>query len=80
VSKSAGERWGARREADRGTFDRAPVPSPEREFHRDSDLFGEGARTAETQRLIQTAMGRGLQTREAEMELAGMLGEITQSM
>jgi enoyl-CoA hydratase/carnithine racemase len=46
------------------------------DFRRDSDLFGEEVRTAETQRLVQTAIRRGLQTREAEMELAGMLGEL----
>jgi enoyl-CoA hydratase/carnithine racemase len=50
--------------------------APADDFRRDSDLFGEGVRTAEAQRLIQTAMRRGLQTREAEMELAGMLGEL----
>jgi hypothetical protein len=47
------------------------------EFRRDSDLFGEQVRTAATQRLVQTAMRRGLQTREAELELAGMLGEMS---
>jgi enoyl-CoA hydratase/carnithine racemase len=50
--------------------------APADEFRRDSDLFGAGVRTAETQRLIQTAIRRGLQTREAEMELAGMLGDL----
>jgi enoyl-CoA hydratase/carnithine racemase len=50
--------------------------APTDDFRRDSDLFGEGVRTAEAQRLIQTAMRRGLQTREAEMELAGMLGDL----
>jgi enoyl-CoA hydratase/carnithine racemase len=48
--------------------------APADDFRRDSDLFGEGVQTAETQRLIQAAMRRGLQTREAEMELDGMLG------
>jgi enoyl-CoA hydratase/carnithine racemase len=48
--------------------------APADDFRRDSDLFGEGVQTAETQRLIQAAMRRGLQTREAEMELEGMLG------
>jgi enoyl-CoA hydratase/carnithine racemase len=50
--------------------------APADDFHRDSDLFGEGVRTAAAQHLIQTAMVRGLQTREAEMELSGMLGEL----
>jgi enoyl-CoA hydratase/carnithine racemase len=51
--------------------------APTTDFRRDSDLFGEGVRTAETQRLIETAMDRGLQTRAAEMELPGMLRELS---
>ncbi len=50
--------------------------APVADFRRDSDLFGEGVHTAETQRLIKTAMERGLQTRDAEIELAGMLGDL----
>jgi enoyl-CoA hydratase/carnithine racemase len=50
--------------------------APADDFHRDSDLFGEGVRTVATQHLIQAAMLRGLQTREAEMNLSGMLGEL----
>ena len=50
--------------------------APADDFRRDSDLFGAGVRTAETQRLIQTAIRRGLQTREAEIELAGMLDDL----
>jgi enoyl-CoA hydratase/carnithine racemase len=50
--------------------------APADDFRRDSDLFGEGVRTAEAQRLIQTAMRRGLQTREAELELAGILSDL----
>jgi enoyl-CoA hydratase/carnithine racemase len=50
--------------------------APADDFHRDSDLFGEGVRTVAAQHLIQTALVRGLQTREAEMELSGMLGEL----
>jgi enoyl-CoA hydratase/carnithine racemase len=51
--------------------------APADDFHRDSDLFGEGVRTVATQHLIQAAMLRGLQTREAEMNLSGMLGELS---
>ena len=50
--------------------------APTDDFRRDSDLFGEGVRTAETQHLIETAMKRGLQTRDAEMELASMLADL----
>ena len=50
--------------------------APTDDFRRDSDLFGEGVRTAETQRLIETAMKLGLQTRDAEMELASMLADL----
>jgi enoyl-CoA hydratase/carnithine racemase len=50
--------------------------APADDFRRDSDLFGEGVRTVATQHLIQTAMLRGLQTRDAEMNLSGMLGEL----
>jgi enoyl-CoA hydratase/carnithine racemase len=50
--------------------------APADDFRRDSDLFGEEVRTAETQRLVHSAMRRGLQTREAELELAGMLGDL----
>src|SRR4051794_14908973 len=50
--------------------------APVDDFRRDSDLFGEGVRAAETQRQITTAMKHGLQTRDAELALAGMLGEL----
>jgi len=48
--------------------------APAEEFRRDSDLFGEGVRNPESHGLIQAAMKHGLQTRDAEMALAGMLG------
>ena len=51
--------------------------APAEDFRRDSDLFGEGARTPETQRRIQAAMKRGFQTRDAEMALARMLGDLS---
>ena len=47
--------------------------APTDDFRRDSDLFGGGVQTAETQPLIDTAMKRGLQTRDVEMELPAML-------
>lgn len=50
--------------------------APLEEFRRDSDLFGIGVRSIETQRLIKDAMQRGFQTRDAEMELAEMLGDL----
>jgi enoyl-CoA hydratase/carnithine racemase len=47
------------------------------DFRRDSDLFGEAARTREAQGRTQAAMRRGFQTRDGEMDLAGMVGELT---
>lgn len=46
------------------------------DFRRDSDLFGEQVRTLPAQRRMEAAMARGFQTREAELELARLLGEI----
>jgi len=46
------------------------------DFRRDSDLFGEGVRNPEAQSHIQAAMKRGFQTRDAEMALARMLGDL----
>jgi enoyl-CoA hydratase/carnithine racemase len=50
--------------------------APAEDFRRDSDLFAEGVRNPEAQSRIQAAMKRGFQTREAEMTLAQMLGEL----
>jgi len=50
--------------------------APPEDFRRDSDLFANAVRTDETQRLIQSAMKRGFQTREAELDLAGLLGDL----
>lgn len=50
--------------------------APVEEFRRDSDLFGEGARDPEVQARLQAALKHGLQTRDAEMDLAGLLGDL----
>jgi len=46
------------------------------DFRRDSDLFGEGVRNPEAQRRFQAALKRGFQTRDAEMDLARLLGDL----
>ena len=46
------------------------------DFRRDSDLFLEGTRTNEFQRLTQAAMENGFQTRAAEMNLARLVDDI----
>jgi enoyl-CoA hydratase/carnithine racemase len=50
--------------------------APVADFRRDSDLFGEGAQTAEAQSRFQAALKRGFQTRDAEMDLARLLGDL----
>jgi len=50
--------------------------APAEDFRRDSDRFGEGARSPETQKRIQAAIERGFQTRDAEIDLARLLGEL----
>jgi enoyl-CoA hydratase/carnithine racemase len=50
--------------------------APAEDFRRDSDLFGEGVRAPEAQGRIAAAMKHGLQTRDAELALARMLGEL----
>ena len=50
--------------------------APTEDFRRDSDLFAEQAHNAETQRRIQAAMRRGLQTRHAEMEFSNILDDL----
>jgi enoyl-CoA hydratase/carnithine racemase len=49
--------------------------APVEDFRRDSDLVGEGVRTPEVQSAIETAMKRGLQTREGELTLSRILGD-----
>ena len=50
--------------------------APVEDFRRDSDLFGEGASKPEATMRFQAALKRGFQTREAEMDLAGLLGRL----
>lgn len=50
--------------------------APASDFRRDSDLFGEGVRNPEAQKRIQAAIQHGFQTREAEMALGRLLGEL----
>ena len=50
--------------------------APAEEFRRDSDLFGEEVRDPEAQTRIQAAFKRGFQTREGEMNLGRLLGEL----
>ena len=51
--------------------------APIEDFRRDSDLFGEQVRAPDAQSLIAAALKRGFQTRDAELTLAQMLGELT---
>ena len=50
--------------------------APVDDFRRDSDTFGEGVHRPEAQHRIQVAMQRGLQTRETELTLSRLLGEL----
>jgi hypothetical protein len=49
---------------------------PAEDFRRGSALFVEGVRNPEAQSRIHAVMKRGLQTRDAEMDLARMLGDL----
>jgi enoyl-CoA hydratase/carnithine racemase len=55
---------------------KAVVLAPPEDFRRDSSLFLDCVRNPEAQNRINAAMKRGFQTREAEMALARMLGDI----
>jgi enoyl-CoA hydratase/carnithine racemase len=50
--------------------------APVEDFRRDSNLFVEGVRAPEAQAQLQAAMERGFQTRNAELNLAAMLGAL----
>ncbi|TWP53941.1 enoyl-CoA hydratase/isomerase family protein [Lentzea tibetensis] len=50
--------------------------APVEDFRRDSDIFGDGVRDSEAQSRIRAAVERGFQTRDAEMDLARMLGDL----
>jgi enoyl-CoA hydratase/carnithine racemase len=50
--------------------------APAEDFRRDSDLFGESVRSLEAQNRIRAAIRRGFQTRDAEIDLARMLGDL----
>ena len=50
--------------------------APVEDFRRDSDLFGEGMRNPEAQKRTEAAIKRGFQTRDAEMSLGRLLGEL----
>src|SRR5215510_13391487 len=51
--------------------------APAGDFRRDSDLFLERARDTETQNRIRIAIARGFQTRDGEMALAQMVGDLS---
>jgi enoyl-CoA hydratase/carnithine racemase len=50
--------------------------APAEDFRRDSALFGEGVANPAAQSRIRAATRRGFQTRDAEMALARMLGDL----
>jgi enoyl-CoA hydratase/carnithine racemase len=52
--------------------------APVDDFRRDSDLFGANVQGAQAQSRTQEAMKSGFQTRDGELALGGMLGELGQ--
>jgi enoyl-CoA hydratase/carnithine racemase len=53
--------------------------APAEDFRRDSDIFGEVVRNPEAQRRLRAAMKRGFQTRDAELALARMVGDLSEN-
>jgi enoyl-CoA hydratase/carnithine racemase len=51
--------------------------APVEDFRRDSDLFGEGVRNPDAQRLIAAALKHGFQTRDAELAIGRVLDDLT---
>jgi enoyl-CoA hydratase/carnithine racemase len=64
---------------DQGTCQCDIALAPVEDFRCDSDLFGESVRKPETQNRLQAALNRGFQTRDAEMNLARFIGELSNS-
>ena len=52
--------------------------APIEDFRRDSDLFGDDVRKPESQSKLHAAFQRGFQTRDGEMDLARLLGELAE--
>jgi enoyl-CoA hydratase/carnithine racemase len=50
--------------------------APVEDFRHDSDLFGEGVHSPDAQSRIGAAIKSGFQTRDAEIDLARMLGDL----
>lgn len=48
--------------------------APIEDYQRDSDMFGEGVQKPPAAQRIQAALKHGFQTRDAELDLAGLLG------
>lgn len=52
--------------------------APVADFRRDSDLFGKEVREPDAQKLIAAALKHGFQTRDAELALGRLLGDLTE--
>src|ERR1700704_135636 len=67
----------ARHAVVKGRVNAIALPTVE-DIRRDSDLFLEGTRTDEFRELTKAAMKRGFQTRDGEMDLGRLVGEINE--